>query len=63
MKEIGDRTDLNEDEKSKLIVAKILETKEKSRLHYRIYGTRLMSGGRKNEIELSNKVSKKSQMA
>ena len=43
---------MTEDEKAKLMAAKILKSKEKSRIHYRINGIRQLTGGRKNEIEL-----------
>lgn len=51
-KAIGDRTDLTEDEKAKLMAAKILKSKEKSYAHYRINGVRQLTGSRRNEIEL-----------
>ena len=54
----SDHGDLNEDEKSKLIASEILKAKEKSRLHYRIYGTRLLSAGRRNLMNLPKKVKK-----
>lgn len=57
-KSIGDRTDLTDDEKAKLMAAKILKTKEKSSIHYRINGVRQLTGGRKNEIELSDRLEK-----
>lgn len=52
MKEIGDRSDLTEDDRAKLMAAKILKSKEKSRIYYRINGVREITGGRKNDIEL-----------
>ena len=58
IKEIGDRDDLTEDEKAKLMAAKILKSKEKSRIHYRINGVREITGGRKNEIELPSHLEK-----
>jgi len=57
-KEIGDRTDLTDDEKAKLMAAKILKGKEKSRIHYRINGIRQFTGGRKNDIELPSHLEK-----
>ena len=57
-KEIGDRDDLTEDEKAKLMAAKILKSKEKSRIHYRINGVREITGSRKNEIELPSHLEK-----
>lgn len=56
--EIGDRTDLTDDEKAKLMAAKILKGKEKSRIHYRINGIRQFTGGRKNDIELPSHLEK-----
>lgn len=58
IKEIGVRDDLTEDEKAKLMAAKILKSKEKSRIHYRINGVREITGGRKNEIELPSHLEK-----
>ena len=55
---IGDRDDITDDEKAKLMAAKILKSKEKSRIHYRINGVRQLTGGRKNEIELPSHLEK-----
>jgi hypothetical protein len=60
-KEIGERNDLTDDEKAKLMAAKILKSKEKSRIHYRINGVRQFTGGRRNEIELPSHLEKVSQ--
>jgi hypothetical protein len=49
---------LTEDEKAKLMAAKILKSKEKSRIHYRINGVRELTGSRKNEIELPSHLEK-----
>lgn len=57
-KEIGARSDLTEEERSKLVAAKILKEKEKSRIHYRIHGVREITGGRKNDLELPPKLEK-----
>ena len=51
-KDFGDRTDITDDEKAKLMAALILRDKEKSRIHYRINGVRQLTGGRKNDITL-----------
>lgn len=40
------------------MAAKILKTKEKSRIHYRIHGVRQLTGGRKNDIELPSHLEK-----
>lgn len=55
---IGDRDDITDDEKAKLMAAKILKSKEKSRIHYRINGVRQITGGRKTEIELPSHLEK-----
>jgi hypothetical protein len=39
-----------------LIASEILKAKEKSRLHYRIYGTRLLAAGRANLMKIPKKV-------
>ena len=57
-KEIGDRTDLTDDEKAKLMAARILKGKEKSRIHYRINGVRQLTGGRRTEMELPSHLEK-----
>lgn len=57
-KEIGTREDLTEDERAKLVAAKILKEKEKSRIHYRIHGVREIIGGRKNDLELPPRLEK-----
>ncbi len=40
------------------MAAKILRSKEKSRLHYRIHGVREMTGGKRNDLELSPRLEK-----
>lgn len=49
---------MTDDERAKLMAAKILKTKEKNRIHYRINGIRQLTGGRKNEIELPSHLEK-----
>ena len=57
-KEIGDMKGISDIEKAKLMAAKVLKAKEKSRIHYRINGVRSMTGSRRNEIELSSHLEK-----
>lgn len=57
-KQIGDNSQLTDQERAKLVAHKILKTEKKSIAHYRINGVRMMSGSRKNEIELSEKLEK-----
>lgn len=57
-KQIGDNSQLTDQERAKLVAHKILKSEKKSIAHYRINGVRLMSGSRKNEIELSEKLEK-----
>ena len=51
-KEIGNRKDITNEEKAKLMAAKIFKGQEKSRAFYRINGIRQLTGGRKNDITL-----------
>ena len=57
-KEMGDMKGITDLEKAKLMAAKVLKSKEKSRIHYRINGIRSMTGSRRNEIELSSHLEK-----
>ena len=50
------RKDLNEEEKAKLIASRIFNSKEKSRLYYRIQGTRELTASRKSEIKLQDSI-------
>jgi hypothetical protein len=49
---------LTEEERAKLVAAKILQSRKKSPAHYRINGVRELTGGRKTEIELNPKLEK-----
>ena len=57
-KEMGDMKGISDAEKAKLMAAKVLKAKEKSRIYYRINGVRSMTGSRRNEIELSSHLEK-----
>lgn len=57
-KKIGEASDLTDSERAKLVAHKILKAEKKSLAHYRINGVRLMSGSRKTEIQLSEKLEK-----
>ena len=57
-KQIGDNYDLTDAERAKLVAHKILRNEKKSLAHYRINGVRMLSGGRKTEMELSEKLDK-----
>ena len=46
------------EEKARLIAAKLAKTSEKSRLYYRINGTRRLTGSVRNEIELTPELEK-----
>lgn len=62
-KKIGDNSELSDAERAKLVAHKILKSEKKSLAHYRINGVRVMSGSRKNEIELSDKLEKISRLS
>lgn len=62
-KKIGDNSDLTDSERAKLVAHKILKTEKKSLAHYRINGVRMLSGSRKNEMELSEKLEKISRLS
>lgn len=55
---MGERDDLTEEEKAKLVAAKILKQKEKNRMHYRINGIRSLTGGRRVEPALPERLEK-----
>lgn len=55
---MGERDDLTEEEKARLVAAKILKQKDKNRLHYRINGVRQLTGGRRVEPELPEHLAK-----
>lgn len=57
-KKIGEASDLTDSERAKLVAHKILKAEKKSLAHYRINGVRMMSGSRKTEIQLSDKLEK-----
>lgn len=61
-KKIGD-SELTDAERAKLVAHKILKSEKKSLAHYRINGVRVLSGSRKNEIELSDKLEKISRLS
>lgn len=57
-KEMGDMKGISDEDKARLLAAKVLKSKDKSRIYYRINGIRSMTGSRKNEIELSSQLEK-----
>ena len=57
-KKIGETRDLTDSERAKLVAHKILRAEKKSLAHYRINGVRMISGSRRNEIELNDKLEK-----
>ncbi len=55
---MGERDDLTEEEKARLVAVKIAKQQDKNRLHYRINGVRQITGGRRCEPELPDHLQK-----
>lgn len=55
---MNEQDDLTNEEKAKLIAAKVLKNKEKSLAHYRINGTRALISGKSNDLELSPRLTR-----
>ena len=58
MKELDERDDLTDEEKSRLVTVMIAKQKEKNLLHYRINGIRSITGARRCEPELPEHLQK-----
>jgi solute carrier family 8 (sodium/calcium exchanger) len=50
---LNEQDDLTNEEKAKLIAAKVLKNKEKSLAYYRINGIRAFTSGKSNDVELN----------